>query len=508
MKVTFVQPVYENLGIQYLSAVLKRSGHQTEMVYDPRLFNDMKVENAFLARYLQMDDWVLDRIVASHPDIVAFSIMTDIYGWSLRLARRLKKRLDIPMIWGGIHTTSVPEYVLANDCVDYIVVGEGEQAFLEFVESYSRGAVDCSIPNLGYKKNGRLIINPVRPPLENLDELPFPDKELWFEATRPMKRIRYTVMGSRGCPCKCTYCNASFIKTLYKDYPQTFLRYRSVDNLMSELTQAKQRWDIVDIFFNDELMTARRRWFEEFMTRYAEEIALPFYINVHPVNLDDKLISILENANCCTAVLGLQTIREETRKLVLHRKYSNQKFADIIDRFSRSRIFLIINIILNLPDQSLEEMKEIAIFLAEHPGVDFATPFLLRYYPKTEIVEIARQRGLLIDEEIEQLEKTEDYNPFTMVGKKEDLRVLKVRNLILLTPLLPANWILWLARNEHFKYIPNIDLFQLSCRLTAFSRRVFQQKIYVSETFTIPQYLRHILHYLRKKFVYCMLGRI
>jgi radical SAM superfamily enzyme YgiQ (UPF0313 family) len=448
-----------------------------------------------------LDNWIIDKIEASNPDIVAFSILTDNYGWCLKIARLLRKRLDVPTVWGGIHATSVPEHVLSQDCVDYVIIGEGEYALLDLVESLSQGQADCSIANLGYKKNGKPVINPVRRPIANLDELPFPDKDLWFSATLPSTKRRYITLGIRGCPFRCTYCNGSFIKRLYKDYPSQLVRYRSVGNVMEELKLAKKTWKPAYIFFCDELITANRKWFEKFVKAYADEIGIPFFSSIHPVTITTKTIRLLEKANCREVSMGVQTIREETRERYLHRKYSNERLVELIDAFAKTPIFLQAGIILNLPGQSIEEMTEIARFLAKHK-VDFPAPYWLRYYPKTEIVDIAKKMGILSQKDVDNLESSTGYNPVSVTTKHDNPDILRIRNLILLTPLLPSKWIEQLVTNKYFTKIPKFDLFQITVQLTVLTRRLFYKKRHLPESFTLFEYLCHISHYITKKISY------
>ena len=116
-----------------------------------------------------------------HTDLIGFSVISDTYGWACQIAGELIKRIDIPVIFGGIHPTSVPDIVIKEDFVDYVCAGEGEEAMVELCDALQQGKDTTSIRNVWTKRNGRIIKNPLRPLISDLDSLPFPDKELYYK---------------------------------------------------------------------------------------------------------------------------------------------------------------------------------------------------------------------------------------------------------------------------------------------------------------------------------------
>lgn len=186
MNVVFVCRGAESLGVEYLSSVLKEHGHQTALAFDPGLFGDKRYLNvSFLKRLLDSRVQLCQKIRSLEPDLVAFTVVTDFYRWACQVARWVKENLNVPVVFGGIHPTSLPHRVLDNNSVDFVIRGEGEYALLELVSSLEKGKVDTNIQNLCFRKNGEAVVNPLRSLLENLDELPFPDKSL-FERDIPI----------------------------------------------------------------------------------------------------------------------------------------------------------------------------------------------------------------------------------------------------------------------------------------------------------------------------------
>src|SRR5262245_61238815 len=129
VKVTFVYREVESLACEALSAYLRRHGHETDLVFDPAVFNDEILKSGRLSRLFDVRRAVVGQILATKPDLVAFSIMTETYAAFRRIAAALKGAApEIPIIFGGIHATAAPEEVIQEPFADILCRGEGEEA--------------------------------------------------------------------------------------------------------------------------------------------------------------------------------------------------------------------------------------------------------------------------------------------------------------------------------------------------------------------------------------------
>src|SRR5437899_8760743 len=164
LKVVLAAMGAENGSIEAISAALKRDGHLVQLAFDRALFNDAQYFSIpWLARLFDLKDAVVRQIIAAKPDVLCVSVFADNYQWALDLCRRVKREIDVVVVFGGIHPTTVPETVVREDCVDVLCVGEGEEAIVELAESLERGRLDHSIRNLWFKKDGEIVRNPPRP---------------------------------------------------------------------------------------------------------------------------------------------------------------------------------------------------------------------------------------------------------------------------------------------------------------------------------------------------------
>ncbi len=169
MKILIVWPDIDSnaryevpIGICLISAILKKAGHET-LLFKPEVFS----ETTFLTK---VDEF--------NPNLVGFSVTTHQYKYARDYATALKRYKNIPTVFGGFHPTLAPESVIVDPATDIVCRGEGEFAMLELIEAIEKQKDYRKIPNLWVKKqNGEIIKNQLRPLIENLDSLPFPDRE-------------------------------------------------------------------------------------------------------------------------------------------------------------------------------------------------------------------------------------------------------------------------------------------------------------------------------------------
>jgi len=381
MKIVFVHNGYESLGIEYLSAALKAAGHETGLVIDPCLFDEAGFwRSPVLARFFSYREKVLQKVEALDPDLVAFSVFTDTYPWALDLAREIRKRTGAKIVFGGIHPSSAPEAVIAEEAVDFICLGEGDLALPALASFISSGG---PLPaGIWAKKNGAVLQGPPPAPPANLDELPFPDKDLFPEAA-PLFSAGYLVSASRGCPHSCAYCCNSVYKELYKDSGVPCLRRRGILNVLRELETVKDR-EPGFLHFTDEVFNSDYAWLEKFLPLYKSHVGLPFSCFAFPDGRLAAAAPALAAAGCFKVQLGVQRFDEALREDLLGRRASNADIAAAIKALKAAGIYVTCDNILDLPDESEGELSSLADFYASNTP-DHNEVFFLRLYPGTPL---------------------------------------------------------------------------------------------------------------------------
>lgn len=399
-KITFVYPDYENLGIQYLMSVCVRDGHEVELVY-------YRAEDSYIGTRVKRVPFrqIAERIAQTRPDVAAFSCVTDNYQYQLKCARELKEIApDIIIAFGGVHVTAVPDRVLQNEQVDCVGIGECERSFSRFL---SEGKLDGAfilpekpVDGIVYKKNGRLIGEFREGSLDDIDELPFPHKTPFFDVLKHTVE-EYKIMSSRGCPYSCSYCFNAHSRRLGG---KKLIRQRSVDNVIDELLVAMSEYPLKYVLFTDDCFTTNKRWLREFCRRYKKEIGLPFACLANPHFIDRGVAEALGEGGCLNVQVGVQSLSEELCSGVLHRKPNSEEAVHAIKELRRSGIMVQVDHMLGIPGDTLEFQEE-ALRFYNRCRPDSITVYWLSYYPKTPIVEIARDRGILTESDVDNIEE-------------------------------------------------------------------------------------------------------
>ncbi len=369
-----------HLGSGYLSAVLKREGHDVSFFH---LLEPVDRE-AFL-------EW----LTAQGAGLVAFSTTSLMFPKVRRMARWAKDETGLPVVAGGVHPTLDPLGTLEEESIDFVCVGEGEATIVELAEALEgRGEVDA-IPSLMGRWRGKDFANPVRHLLEDLDSLPFPDRSI-FDMARlaPDQRERITVMASRGCPYRCRYCSNHAQRSVYPDGDR-YVRFRSVDNVLAEIEELAADAEGVDhVRFDDDILTLRPAWFQEFVREYPRRVDLPFICNSRVNVLDEEMVRSFADAGCSVICMGIESGNEEMRRKVLGRHMSNEEIVKAFRLCREHGIKTVSTNMTNLPDEDLPALLDTVKINAK------ARPHCLQVstyhpYPNTRLYAYCKERGYL-----------------------------------------------------------------------------------------------------------------
>lgn len=446
MKVAFVCPEMEILGIQYLSSVLKREGHHAQLFFDPQLFDDTVTVRKKLGRVFDFKEKLIQEIIEYAPDLIAFSVLSTNYDWAVNFSKEIKNKVKIPIVFGGIHPTSVPEEAIKNESVDYVIVGEGEYPLLELLDSRFDEKLLPSIQSLCFKSKGNLVFNPLRELVVDLDRLPFPDKDLFYDKM-PYLQKSYTLVTTRGCPYTCTYCCNGFLNKLYKG---KYLRRRSPENVIEELQNAKKKYEMKNIYFDDSTFSYDKKWLRTFAVGYKEKIGMPFFCWVHPSNVDQELLEILKSMGCRAVEMGVESLDPEVREKVFRRFYSNSDIERAIRLFNENKIFSIVDNIKGFSDSLEEEAKELIEFYNRNrPNKIYV--FEHRSFPKTEIIDMFSKKPSSHAELV----------PFTIATGVTSRRVKQLELLLVLIYFLPRSVVDFLLKKGWYKFFPPLNSYNL-----------------------------------------------
>jgi len=379
LKVVFFLRGFENLGAEYISAILKKNGHELSIVFSEDFFDDGIFDNFYLKNCFNMNaKQNAERILNDSPEIVLFSSMTDTIRKDLAVAFWVKRmNNNINILFGGIHPTLLPERVLNYSFVDFVCVGEGEKSVSKLIYSLSKG-IPINIKGIWYKQNGKIINTGVSDIVENLDEIPFADKGIFSEIV-PEFMHYYRIITGRGCPYNCAFCAHFSLRKLYGKYG---LRRRSPKNVIAELKLAKKKFNPKAVIFEDDLFLYDEEWLIKFLQEYREKISLPFQCTAYPSCLSENILNMLKNSGCRFIEIGVQTLNEKVRKKILNRKETNHEIFTSLKLLKNSGIKFNIFHITDIPGVLRDdEKKALELYLWAKPSAIHYVR--LTYYPNT-----------------------------------------------------------------------------------------------------------------------------
>ena len=381
MKVLFLTKYeyYEPNGIMSLSAILKQNGHECDLV-DLSLSKD----------YVQ-------EIKVFNPDIIAYSVYTGRHSFYLQLNRELKRKFSFLAVFGGPHATFFPE-MIEEEGVDVLCRGEGEHAMVELANALSKGTDYSTIKNLWVKSAGKIQRNEVRPLIEDLDSLPFIDREIGQKYAHYRKLRRRIVLTGRGCPYDCTYCFNHIYGELYKGKGKR-IRRRSVENVLAEVKKVSAEFAPYRFVFIDDIFIMEKKWCHDFCKRYKEEIGLPFMAYTRLNLVTEEVLRDLKDANCDALLYAIESGNDYIRNEVLNRNMSDDQIYGATKLIRQYGFKTFAQNMLGLPDETLE-MAFDTLQMNIKCKPDFAWCSIFQPYPMTRLHHYSREKGYLTNTSI------------------------------------------------------------------------------------------------------------
>ncbi len=443
MRVVFLGFAAEQVGVELLSAELKAAGHDVRLVYHPSLFDDrFQLRLPRLARAFDRRDALIRDAVALAPDVLAFSALTATWRDGRDLLAAIRAQTGCKVVVGGVHASAVPGRVIAEDCVDAVVVGEGDHALPTLLHSLAHGDGHTPIENVWFKApDGTVVRGPQAGFIQDLDALPFPDKELYAEEVDV--RRPYMTLTGRGCPYRCTFCFNNYWARLPARSGVKggrYVRQRSVENVIGELRRAKARWGIRYVDFQDDVFTVDKAWVRRFLDAYRREVGLPWMCLTHPKYVDEDIVRWMKEAGCTWVQVGIQSVDEHYKARSMKRHETVGDVAWAIDAFRAAGIGVRGDHIFGAAGEPAGSQEAARRFYAEHTPSRIST-YWMTYLPGVEITAEALARGDLDAAAVERIERGEGdaFHGWGTVAPDDDRATLAAYEaLFRLMPAVPA----------------------------------------------------------------------
>ncbi len=375
-------------GISLIASVLKKHGHSCELVVLDR-------------RYKQKNIRLLsERINSFKPQVIAFTAVYSEFNFIYQIAFDIKKIYPKLFFYaGGIHVTLNPDEKYL-ELFDAICIGEGEYPTLELVECLEAGKSIDTIANLWVRTSEGVTKNPTRPFVADLDELPFPDREMWQEwiletNTKP------AVLVGRGCPYQCTYCSNHRLRKVSSG---KYVRLRTPGNVIAEIRQLYAAFPAIDeIYLEIETLGVDLKWLDIFCEELCQfgketDFKLKFGTNlrIFPTMNIEAVFKNFRKANILSVTIGLESGNYRIRKEILNRDYSNEIILKAADEAKKHGIDIALFNMVGLPTETPFEFSETLEMNRKIQPAFHATSIFFPY-PGTRLYEMCQEMRLIPD---------------------------------------------------------------------------------------------------------------
>lgn len=378
------------LGIAYLTGYLKSRGYKVKQVdYSVRLFAELPEEKKYLLESAFHERWIHERefysLVMPHIEswidawadelartpgrVIGFTMLTTSRLCTLEVIRRVKK-IDPAkfIVVGGPHVTRYeggPKIIAEND-VDIVVPGEGEEVFYEIVKALEEGTPLDEIKGLLIKKDGVVFDSGERPLIQGISDLPFP--EFAGFDLKHYRSLTLPILGSRGCIYKCAFCSET---VLWRRY-----RFRSGENMFLEFKRHSEELGINSFYIVDSLINGNLKELEHMCDLIIEAGLKVYWSGKASIRrqMTPELLNKMARAGCTGMDYGLESGSAQIVK-DMKKGFDLPTARRVIRETHEAGISVGLFLLAGFPTETEEHFLESLEFLKEHvPFVHHVTP--------------------------------------------------------------------------------------------------------------------------------------
>ncbi|MEM5829475.1 MAG: radical SAM protein [Candidatus Aenigmatarchaeota archaeon] len=421
MKICLIDPgftfyPYQSLGILYIGSFLEENGKEVCFLN----FSGQKIDEEKIRKIL----------TDIKPDILG---ITCAFGQIKRtlLISKVAKELGAKVVCGGLAPTALPMSFIENDCIDYVVVGEGEHTMLELCEAIENKKPLKKVKGLVFKENGKKIWTGKREEAD-LNKLPPP---AWYMVNEKLiKRLEYVyVVGSRGCNYRCSHC-------FNRCFGSNRLRTRNPKSIVDEIEYLYRKYGIKNFKFGDNDFTLDEKWGREICREIIKrKIKIKWTCFSHIRDLSLDLLRLMRRAGCIQICFGVESGSEKVLK-ILNRSLNLEVAKKCMGNCKRTGILVLTSFIFGIPGDEVKELKKTVEVIKELKP-DICSVFWYTPIPGTPLFEIAKKCGL----KERRLGDWDNLNLFTnfrlVKDKKYNLLATKIKRNLKICFLLKAKFI-------------------------------------------------------------------
>lgn len=386
-----------NLGIDYIASFLNRNGHEA-IIYNADFYDDSHyldqrgLFESFNQYKIILDDlshpiWkeVREVIKDVKPDFIGIKMYTGTFKSAQHVAEIAKESNPaMKIIVGGTHPTLDPIGTIKTGYYDYVVRGEGEYTVLDIVS----GVDVRQIKGITFKdKDGAIINNEDRGFVEELDSLPFPERDKLYSGNG--KIDVGAIITSRGCPFQCTYCASSQIW-------DKKVRYRGVDNVLEELEYMVKCKGVSLIRFQDDTFTLnKKRAIEILEGILSKGLKIKWTCDTRIDKLDKEILQVMKKSGCIRVKVGVESGSDEVLKRI-KKGLSVEQIRKAVEMIKEVGIPLTVYFMIGFPGETDDDVRK-TIRFADEIKADYYSLSIVAPYFGTQVHSDLEKSGFEFD---------------------------------------------------------------------------------------------------------------
>ena len=357
------------LGLMYIAAVLEQEGYKTEIL-DAFMTDESYQKNGETIRVGTPLQQIKQQIISRKPDIVGISgPFTCQIEHTLNVSG-LAKEVDpsIVTIVGGPHVTVVPkEFLEEAKSVDIAVTGEGEYAMRDIAQYFEGKKQLGEILGIAYRKEGEVTVNPPRPFMTNLDDLPYPAYDhVNMEQYLSPKKIGYrsfqkraiSMITSRGCPFNCCFCSVHL-------HMGRGFRANSASYVLNHVKFVIDKFNVKHIFFEDDNLTFDLQRFEAIcdgLTERKVKVGWETPNGVRADCLNMNLLQKMKKSGCASVFFGVESGDQQILDNVICKSLNLNKVVEVAKNCRKIGLKTGGFYIIGFPGEKKENMQRTVDF--------------------------------------------------------------------------------------------------------------------------------------------------
>ncbi len=392
-----LEPDYEThrfappFGILYTADALEKAGFKVKLIHKPGTRANIHK--------------IVESVSEEKPLLIGFSSFTSSCLVPTKNASiEIKKKFKTPIVWGGLHSTILPEETLNNAFIDLIVRGEGEETIAELTALISEKGLDnkslAGVRGIGFKDDGKIVINEPRPFIKNLDDFSpawhlldineyiYSGRYFYTEIGSKLANERIAaIITSRGCPWRCGYCYNQAVN-------KRSFRAESSQKVIGEIRDLKERGVTTIIFEDDNFFVDRERALEIIRgidISWASTIRADYI-----ANWGADFVKELSENGCLELRVGAESGSQRVLDII-KKDITVEQIRKSVELCSDYKIRMLFNLMVGVPGESWSDVRQTLDFMDElerkSEYVSIGSPAIYIPWPGTFLSELAAKKG-------------------------------------------------------------------------------------------------------------------